>query len=262
MPINDNDDGIEFIGWSHPSPPNTTIDNNPVTGISAHSPTVEIGRLPGTDAPGKYFDGDDNKALFRCPVVSRKHAKIAFSDSGFAYIIDLTSHHGTYLLQGQSEQPEKLKPEIPSASWIMRRLLSARPWARAMRPSILFSAPFEVSDEDSVYNDSDVEEIPPPLPPPPATAPPPIPAQMHTPEQPSSMGRALEVLKTLIPPAHTPFARYQPSLPPPVNNYIDRESYSPFPPVYTPEYSPGFGDEFGDFLSGGIEYYDPPAREG
>lgn len=41
---------------------------------------VEIGRRPGTEAERRQ--GHSVGAMFRCAVVSRKHAKIAFSDSG------------------------------------------------------------------------------------------------------------------------------------------------------------------------------------
>ena len=43
-----------------------------------HSSVVQIGRRPGTEND-EYNSG---KAMFRCPVVSRRHAKIAFADTG------------------------------------------------------------------------------------------------------------------------------------------------------------------------------------
>ena len=53
----------------------------------AESSVVQIGRRPGTenDKP------DPGKAMFRCPVVSRRHAKFTFTDAGsvcalFTYI--------------------------------------------------------------------------------------------------------------------------------------------------------------------------------
>lgn len=43
---------------------------------------VHIGRRPGTEIECRSQDNELGKAMFRCAVVSRKHAKIAFSDSG------------------------------------------------------------------------------------------------------------------------------------------------------------------------------------
>lgn len=49
---------------------------------------VNIGRRPAS-GPDKgdepIFESD--KAMFRCPVISRKHAKIAFADSGQVRLI-------------------------------------------------------------------------------------------------------------------------------------------------------------------------------
>lgn len=70
--------------------------------------------------------------MFRCAVVSRRHAKIAFSDSGnvwaFAsvsshhqlanscqvYLIDLDSHHGTHVRKPGETSSRMLEPEIPT----------------------------------------------------------------------------------------------------------------------------------------------------
>lgn len=46
----------------------------------AEEPVVHIGRRPGSD--GDKRKSEAGKAFFTCPVVSRHHAKIAFSDSG------------------------------------------------------------------------------------------------------------------------------------------------------------------------------------
>jgi hypothetical protein len=58
----------------------------PAHSLAFHSfqtSTVHIGRRPGYDERG-YGAGTDNPshAMFRCPVMSRKHAKIAFADTG------------------------------------------------------------------------------------------------------------------------------------------------------------------------------------
>jgi len=47
----------------------------------ADTSVVQIGRRSGYERDGRSED-DHTSAMFRCAVVSRKHAKIAFSDSG------------------------------------------------------------------------------------------------------------------------------------------------------------------------------------
>lgn len=51
----------------------------------ANTSVVHIGRRPpaADDADRRTKDNESGRAMFRCPVVSRKHAKIAFSDSGY-----------------------------------------------------------------------------------------------------------------------------------------------------------------------------------
>ncbi|KAH9840597.1 uncharacterized protein C8Q71DRAFT_854476 [Rhodofomes roseus] len=51
-------------------------------------------------------------ALFLCPVVSRKHAKITFTEYGNAYVMDLRSHHGTHILRPGETLAKMLEPEI------------------------------------------------------------------------------------------------------------------------------------------------------
>lgn len=53
---------------------------------------VHIGRRPGTEMDRRSQDNELGKAMFRCAVVSRKHAKIAFSDSGNVWSIFLFIH--------------------------------------------------------------------------------------------------------------------------------------------------------------------------
>lgn len=84
------------------------------------------------------FDLDLDLAWFRCAVVSRKHAKICFADSGHVstrsshtppspphwavthvflpqvYLVDLSSHHGTHLLKVGDAVPAALAPEAPT----------------------------------------------------------------------------------------------------------------------------------------------------
>ncbi|PFH53648.1 hypothetical protein AMATHDRAFT_1284 [Amanita thiersii Skay4041] len=127
------DDEIEYIGSrSAPRTPSVSdplITHRPVTGLTLHveksgasapyelvfhkssSSVVHIGRRHGCESD----DIDPGKAMFRCPVVSRKHAKIAFSDSGFVYLFDLSSHHGTHVRRPNEVVSRMLQPESPCA---------------------------------------------------------------------------------------------------------------------------------------------------
>jgi hypothetical protein len=46
------------------------------------SSTVLVGRRPGNETESRTLDQENGRAMFRCAVVSRRHAKIAFTDSG------------------------------------------------------------------------------------------------------------------------------------------------------------------------------------
>ena len=94
--------------------------------------------MPSSRASELELDPDLDLAWFRCAVVSRKHAKICFTDGGhvstpiFAsplspprcgcnhphllqvYLIDLSSHHGTHLLKVGHAAPVALAPEVPT----------------------------------------------------------------------------------------------------------------------------------------------------
>ncbi|KAI0357230.1 hypothetical protein OH77DRAFT_1588602 [Trametes cingulata] len=74
------------------------------------SRTISVGRK---SSQGGIAD-DPERALFRCPVVSRKHAKITFTEYGNVYIIDLHSHHGTHILRPGELVATPLKPEVPT----------------------------------------------------------------------------------------------------------------------------------------------------
>jgi pSer/pThr/pTyr-binding forkhead associated (FHA) protein len=104
------EDDIQFLGVSKPL---AAPSVKPVTGFALHiernghepeqrmmfrkinTNTVVVGRKP--PSPNLIDSSDDTKAMFRCPVVSRSHAKFTFSDSGFLYITDTSSHHGTFV---------------------------------------------------------------------------------------------------------------------------------------------------------------------
>ncbi|KAJ7089655.1 hypothetical protein B0H15DRAFT_838644 [Mycena belliarum] len=128
------EDCIQYLGTrpvsrplpSHPFPNGS---QRPVTGVALHiegpaaecgpvdfifrkaeEPVVQIGRRPGSDSDKGRRDG---KASFSCPVVSRNHAKIAFSES-HAYLIDLNSHHGTHVRKRAETVSKQLNPETPT----------------------------------------------------------------------------------------------------------------------------------------------------
>ncbi|KAF9039184.1 hypothetical protein BJ165DRAFT_1496634 [Panaeolus papilionaceus] len=129
------DDDIVYLGSRNPQSPSTArpSSQSPLTGIVLHvekcglveaqrlafnrddMPTVQIGRRSGFDSDRRRSsDIEQEGAMFRCAVVSRKHAKIAFSDSGAAYLIDLNSHHGTYIRRPDEKYSKVIKPESPT----------------------------------------------------------------------------------------------------------------------------------------------------
>ncbi|KAI1784578.1 hypothetical protein LXA43DRAFT_1041659 [Ganoderma leucocontextum] len=77
----------------------------------SHSRTIAVGRK---SSQGNPEQPDPERALFRCPVVSRKHAKITFTEYGNVYITDLRSHHGTHILRPGELVSTSLKPEVPT----------------------------------------------------------------------------------------------------------------------------------------------------
>ncbi|KAI0327862.1 hypothetical protein GY45DRAFT_1256162 [Cubamyces sp. BRFM 1775] len=81
-----------------------------LTFAKSTSRTISVGRK---SSQGNVPD-DSGRALFRCPVVSRKHAKITFTEYGNVYIIDLRSHHGTHILRPGELVATALKPEVPT----------------------------------------------------------------------------------------------------------------------------------------------------
>jgi hypothetical protein len=58
------------------------IDGSSMTFRKANTSVVHIGRRSGFDVDKRSQDREQSSAMFRCAVVSRKHAKIAFSDIG------------------------------------------------------------------------------------------------------------------------------------------------------------------------------------
>ncbi|KAF9552871.1 hypothetical protein CPC08DRAFT_754510 [Agrocybe pediades] len=129
------DEDIVYLGQSSPSSRLAAAAQRPVTGIvlhvekngdvEAHSLTfkranngtvVHVGRRSAFEPlSSDVGDGPDPAcAMFRCAVVSRKHAKIAFADSGHAYLIDLGSHHGTHIRKPGEKFSKMIQPETPT----------------------------------------------------------------------------------------------------------------------------------------------------
>ncbi|KAJ3992957.1 hypothetical protein F5050DRAFT_1785393 [Lentinula boryana] len=71
---------------------------------------VVVGRKPPQQGSGVY-DSDGSKAMFRCPVVSRAHAKFTFSDSGLLYVTDTSSHHGTHIRRPRDLHSRRIPTE-------------------------------------------------------------------------------------------------------------------------------------------------------
>ena len=61
---------------------NGNTDGYRLTFNRSNSSVIHVGRRPGAESESRTRDIDSGRAMFRCAVVSRKHAKIAFSDSG------------------------------------------------------------------------------------------------------------------------------------------------------------------------------------
>ncbi|KAH9946751.1 hypothetical protein B0H21DRAFT_742247 [Amylocystis lapponica] len=86
-----------------------------LTFYKSRTRSVSVGRK-STQAGPRTSDGahEGDRALFKCPVVSRKHAKITFTEYGNAYIIDLNSHHGTHILRPGDTVSRTIEPEVPT----------------------------------------------------------------------------------------------------------------------------------------------------
>ncbi|KIK65208.1 hypothetical protein GYMLUDRAFT_386411 [Collybiopsis luxurians FD-317 M1] len=122
------DDDIQFLGVNTIRPRAAHPSVNSVTAFALHiekngsepayrmmfrkinANTVVVGRKP----PGAAtFETDSTKAMFRCPVVSRSHAKFTFSDSGSLYLADTSSHHGTFIRQSNELTARVISTESP-----------------------------------------------------------------------------------------------------------------------------------------------------
>jgi len=95
------------------------------------SSSILVGRRPGTESESRTLDQENTRAMFRCAVVSRRHAKIVFMNSGNVcasafvgqhrqptdgcqvFIIDLDSHHGTHIRKPGETSSKMLASKIP-----------------------------------------------------------------------------------------------------------------------------------------------------
>ena len=67
------------------------IDGFSLTFRKANTTVVHIGRRSGFEVDTRSKDQEQSNAMFRCAVVSRKHARIAFSDAGQVFLPSSTS---------------------------------------------------------------------------------------------------------------------------------------------------------------------------
>ncbi|KAI0791247.1 hypothetical protein C8Q75DRAFT_757330 [Abortiporus biennis] len=106
----------------------TTMRNSPdrvITGLSLTmtgpnpSPTFEFSKtscrvinIGRKSAQSKDdYTVEEDRALFPCAVVSRKHATITFAEYGNVYVTDLHSHHGTHILRRGESVSMAITPE-------------------------------------------------------------------------------------------------------------------------------------------------------
>ncbi|KAF7983605.1 hypothetical protein HWV62_20514 [Athelia sp. TMB] len=127
------EDEIQYLGTK--MTPSTLVGRSfapstPVTGVVLHveghgmqppsemrflrnlTRSVTIGRKSTSDH--RSAPGEPSIAGFACQVVSGKHAKLAFSDTGLVYIIDLGSRHGTHIRRPGETVAKTLDPEAPT----------------------------------------------------------------------------------------------------------------------------------------------------
>ncbi|KAG7087324.1 hypothetical protein E1B28_013301 [Marasmius oreades] len=78
---------------------------------------IVVGRSPPPSGStgGSWFQRNGvGNAMFRCPVVSRKHAKFHFEQDNKLFVTDTNSHHGTHIRRHGSLTSTMLKPETPT----------------------------------------------------------------------------------------------------------------------------------------------------
>ncbi|KAF7309617.1 NACHT and WD repeat domain-containing 2 [Mycena indigotica] len=203
------DDSIQYLGTTRTTPKLVSFQANtprPVTGVvfqvegegeqeaqsivfhKNDSAVVQIGRRPGGQRGGENKQ-EPGRAFFNCPVVSRIHAKLVFSDSGQVSSTYCNSHHGTLIRPATGDQSvKKLIPETPQQLHDGDTLTLGKSVASCdglgagvVRPvvarvSFLYNPPTfkplvvpspgrygvsSDSDSEASSHDSDIEELPP-----------------------------------------------------------------------------------------------------
>lgn len=128
------DDEVEYLGTNFAQPAACPCDpQQPVTGLTLHVEScggkpshnisffntrtshVHIGRKSISDDRSMRKENDDQNAVFACPVVSAKHAKLVLASCGHVYIVDLKSRHGTHLRKKGETTSRMLQPEVETA---------------------------------------------------------------------------------------------------------------------------------------------------
>lgn len=128
------DDEVEYLGTNFAQPAACPCDpQQPVTGITLHVEScggkpahnvsffnsrtshVHIGRKSISDDRSMRKENDDQNAVFACPVVSAKHAKLVLASSGHVYIVDLKSRHGTHVRKQGETSSRMLQPEVETS---------------------------------------------------------------------------------------------------------------------------------------------------
>ncbi|KAI0086852.1 hypothetical protein BDY19DRAFT_995594 [Irpex rosettiformis] len=82
-----------------------------LTFLKDKTPTFTIGRK-STQARHSRASTSDT-ALFRCPVISRRHAQISFLENGTVFVKDMNSHHGTHILKPGQTISTPVPSDIP-----------------------------------------------------------------------------------------------------------------------------------------------------
>ncbi|TFK98357.1 hypothetical protein BDV98DRAFT_595854 [Pterulicium gracile] len=72
------------------------------------SDVVDVGRLSAS----ALEDVTSSSLKFKCPVVSRNHARFKFADSGDVVLLDQKSHHGTFIKRAHEGCITTLIPEV------------------------------------------------------------------------------------------------------------------------------------------------------
>ncbi|KAJ3838072.1 hypothetical protein F5878DRAFT_188222 [Lentinula raphanica] len=79
----------------------------------ANANTIIVGRKPLAEhSSSSVYDAENSNASFRCPVVSRNHAEIKFSD-GLLYVTDTLSRYGTHIRKPLETTSKMIPTQTP-----------------------------------------------------------------------------------------------------------------------------------------------------